>query len=122
MTGDQPCPPWCTNAHVPGANLGFRGDHTGPIAAMPISRRTRILIRGIHLEHSAAAEPQVLVIGMDDDADPAVYLKSSDAVAVADLLYMLADAAPADVRSVAAAIRQAAAVITPAGNQTTEGN
>jgi hypothetical protein len=121
----HPCPPWCQIDHdeVHGASHSYLF-HGGPItrvemrgkrAALPSDE---IFARAFHAG-DPDDKPVVAVSSYRIGAagqDPGIWLGPADAGDLAGLVEMLASATPAQHRQLAAAIRQAAAEITEAGN------
>jgi hypothetical protein len=103
----HPCPPWCVTDHdeelVPGH---FTEGHGGEGEALNVSGHNWVTARACHVM-SRQPEVQVTLSGVGS-----VFVAPPAAEDLAGLVDALADAAPADVRQLAAAIRQAAAQIT----------
>jgi hypothetical protein len=108
----HPCPPWCTIDHdqelIPGR---FSAAHGADTASRRVTEREYVSARPCQTP-SRSPEVQVTWSGHDS-----IFLAPAGAECLAGLLDVIADAAPADVRELAAAIRQAAAQITDAEAQ-----
>jgi hypothetical protein len=110
--GGRPCPPWCRSEDHEA--LG----HLGELARINLgaaARRATALVRPVDLEDARVAvfgEPRVQAGADCLSGSGFLYLGPGDAVALAELIELLAGASPARCREVAAAIRKAAADIT----------
>jgi len=106
----HPCPPWCVVDHdeelVPGH---FTQSHGGEGESLNVSGHNWVTARPAHVL-SRQPEVQVTLSGVGS-----VFVAPPAAEDLASLVDALADAAPADVRQLAAAIRKAAGQITAAG-------
>jgi hypothetical protein len=103
----HPCPPWCTTDHGQGPFPGhFWTGHGGDGVSLEVGKHVYVSVRPCHV---TSREPEVQVT---HSGHGGVFLAPSSAECLAGLLDALADAAPADVRQLAAAVRQAAAGIT----------
>jgi hypothetical protein len=119
----HPCPPWCVTDHETDHGSGhrfiFHGTETtrvdvpGKVKGIP----DVIFTRAIH-PGWPDCEPQVAVSATRQGTDgpgPNAWISPRDAEDLAAIVEMLAKASPAQHRLLAAAIRQAAATITEAG-------
>jgi Domain of unknown function (DUF6907) len=106
----HPCPPWCVTDHDAQLFPGhFTTSHGGPATPLQVTERAYVSVRPCYVP-SRAPEVQVTHSGV-----ASIFLKPATAEGLAGLLDALADAAPADVRALAAAIRQAAAITDAKG-------
>jgi uncharacterized protein CbrC (UPF0167 family) len=103
------CPPWCVTDHdaqlVPGH---FTEAHGGDGESFNVSGHNWVTARPCHVT-SRQPEVQVTLCGVGS-----VFVAPPAAQDLASLIDALADAAPADVRQLAASIRKAAADLTEA--------
>jgi len=103
----HPCPPWCTVDHDEELVSGRRAvAHGGDGTWLRVSGRAYVSARPCHVT-SREPEVQITLSGV-----AAIFIRPASADGLAALLDALADAALADVRQLAAAIRKAAADIT----------
>ena len=114
----HPCPPWCTDHHPEAfihrtANTEIDFDRDGHYAYAHVC--------GLDFASVPGRGPQVRIYGRHRDMGTDVtvraelYLPPANALPLADLIEVLAEAGPDQHRELAAAIRQAAAAITEAG-------
>ena len=106
----HPCPPWCVTDHGQELTPGHLiRSHVGHSTSLQVSERAHVLTRPCHAP-SREPEVQITLSGV-----AAIFVAPASADGLAALIDALSDAAPADVRALAAAIRQAAADITDGG-------
>jgi hypothetical protein len=116
MTGSSRCPAWCSDKY-PADDPNHI--HVGPLTAVMSGRAKSeasrlelpsILVRAILPDYQVPAKPSVLVLTTEGNV-PAATVRHREAVGFAAVIDTLAAATSAQHREVAAAIRQAAALI-----------
>lgn len=120
----HPCPPWCTVDHETDTGGGhrylFHGSETARVRVPGKVKYAEdvIYVRAIHPGWTDGEPPQVDVSATrygTDDPSPQAWISPRDAEGLAVIVEVLAKASPAQHRQLAAAIRQAAATMTEAG-------
>lgn len=115
MTSQNPCPAWCSDKYPADDPLHM---HRGPLMSVPVGRAKSDLARPdlpsvlviSVLPDEAAAPPFLLVFTTASSGLPPHVLRR-DFEGLSEVIETLAAATPAQHREVAAAIRQAGALI-----------
>lgn len=116
MTGPNACPAWCSSQYPAGDP---RHIHASPIVAVVAGRAKsatvrldlpRIVVRAILHDYPTPGQPSVLVLTTEGTSLGAE-VRHRDAEGLAAIIDTLAAATPSQHREVAAAVRQAAALI-----------